>query len=608
MKTFLRLLRFSKPYYHYVPEYAVYVFLFIVLGILNYTMLIPLMDVLFNTTDANVVKELPPFNWSVAYFKEAFYYHLNRLIATDGKFKVLIYICVFVFVCTALKNLFGYLSQRVLTRMRVRLVRKIRQQLFHQFSHQSLRFFQNEKKGNLLSTLGGDVLEIESSVVSSVQTIFRDPLMIIVTFATLFIMSYQLTLFTLVFFPISGFLITSISSSLKRKAKYSQGVLGNILNLADEAITGIRIIKAFNAEKVVNQRFAEENERFSRTLKNIQNQRELASPLSEMLGVLVIMIIVVYGGSLILSGDSNLTASMFIGFVMLYFTIINPAKNIANAITLLQRGLAAGERVLRIIDTPQSIEEKPGAFSKTGFDDHIEFRNVSFRYEEKNVLNNINLKIKKGQTIALVGESGSGKSTMADLVPRFYDVPEGEILIDGINIKDLKIADLRGLMAYVSQEAILFHDSVAHNIAFAAEKADPGAVARAARVANAHGFIEQMEQGYDTTVGERGSKLSGGQRQRLTIARALYKEAPILILDEATSALDTESERLVQNAINELMKNRTSLVIAHRLSTIRHADEIVVLHQGEIVERGTHDELMARAGYYKKLVDLQEVK
>ena len=608
MKTFFRLLSFSKPYHHYVPEYIIYIFLYIIFGLLNFTLLIRLLDVLFNTTSTQVVSQLPPFSFSISYFKDAFYYYLHYYIQAHGKLGVLTYVCSILFLFTVLKNVAGYMSQRVLTRMRVNLLKKLRQQLFFQFSNQSLRFFNNEKKGNLLSVISSDVVEIENSVVSSVQTIFRDPLIIIATFVLLFTYSYQLTLFTLIFFPVSGFIISLISRSLRKKANYSQGLLGSLLNMTEETISGIRVIKAFNAEKVVNERFLDENSKLTRIFKRITNQRELASPLSEVFGILVIMIIIVYGGSLILSGDTNLTAAVFLGYVALYFQIINPAKNIANSVTFLQRGLAAGERVLRILDTPQIIEEKPNATIKSSFEESIEFKNVSFKYHEKKVLNNINLRIKKGQTVALVGESGSGKSTMADLVPRFYDVTEGEILIDGVNIKDIKLTDLRYLMAYVSQEAILFHDTVANNIAFASEQTDLEAVKQAARTANAENFILHMEKGYDSIIGDRGSKLSGGQRQRLTIARALYKSAPILILDEATSALDTESERLVQSAINELMKNKTSIVIAHRLSTVRHADEIIVMQHGEIAERGNHEELMAKGGIYRRLVDLQEVK
>jgi subfamily B ATP-binding cassette protein MsbA len=492
--------------------------------------------------------------------------------------------------------------------MRVNLLKRLRQDIFTQFTSQSISFFHNEKKGDLMSTISNDIVEIESSVVSAIQTVFREPLVIISTFIMLFYLSPQLTLFTIIIFPVSGFFISSISKKLKKKANQSQSLSGVILSMTEEAISGIRIIKAFNAEKLINDKFYNANNKLSKLLKSIVNQRELASPISEILGVLVIVVILIYGGALIIEGKSNLTASSFIAYIAFYFQIITPAKNTANAITTLQRGLSAGERVLRIIDSPQTIEDKENPVPKSSFNTSIEFKDVCFAYKEQPILNDLSLEIHKGKTIALVGESGAGKSTFADLVPRFYDVTEGGIYIDGCNIKDLSVKDLRSLIAIVSQEAILFNDTVLNNICFGNELIDREAAISAAKIANAHEFILQLENGYDTEIGDRGMRLSGGQKQRLTIARAIYKNAPILILDEATSALDTESERLVQDAINKMMKNRTSIVIAHRLSTVRHADEIIVLSNGIIAERGNHEELINRNGIYKKLIDMQEVK
>jgi subfamily B ATP-binding cassette protein MsbA len=456
--------------------------------------------------------------------------------------------------------------------------------------------------------MSNDVVEIENSVVSSVQTIFRDPLVIVGSFVLLFYLSAKLTLFTLILFPVSGTLISLLSRKLKKGGSRSQIVLGKMLNTTEETLSGIRIIKAFNAETFMEKKFEGENADFSRSTKGVLNQRELSSPLAEFLGVTVIVMIIIYGGWLILSGDTTFTAASFIGYISLYFGIITPAKNIAGAVTYLQRGLAAGERVLAVIDVPNSIVDTPDARTIDSFKHSIEYKNVTFRYEQNDVLKGINLTIPKGKIVALVGSSGAGKSTMADLLPRFYDVVDGGILVDGQDIRSLTTESLRGLIGIVSQEPILFNDSVYNNIAFGVPNAKMEDVIAAAKVANAHEFISQMENGYHTTIGDKGMKLSGGQRQRLTIARAVFKNPAILILDEATSSLDTESEQLVQDAINNMMQHRTSIVIAHRLSTVRHADEIVVLQKGVIVERGNHDQLIAQNGFYRKLVDMQEVK
>lgn len=608
MKTFFRLLRFSKPYHHFVPEYLIYVSLFILFGLANIAMVMPLLDTLFGTQTLDPVEVKPEFAVSIDYFKELFNYYTYQAISKNGKFGVLLYVCIILVSFSLLKSIFAYLSQSVLTRMRVNLVRRLRSALFEKLSNLGLSFYQQERKGDLLSIISGDVVEIENTVVSSIQVIFREPLVIISTFVFLFFISPELTFFTLIFFPITGFLISTLSRRLKKKAGLSQQLQGMILNHTEETISGIRIIKAFNAEEFVGKNFEKENTKFSRSIKWIMNQREMASPLSEFLGVTVIAVIILYGGNLIFTNTSNLSPSAFITYIALYFTIIAPAKNTAGAVTFLQRGLAAGERVLRILDAPNSVQDAEDAVEVAPFSKSIELKNVGFSYGEKTVLNNICLRIEKGKMIALVGESGAGKSTLADLIPRFYDVSSGAIEIDGLDIRKVQMKSLRNQIAIVSQEAILFNDSVLNNIAFGDPQPHLESVVAAAKAANAHEFISQLEQGYDAVIGDRGMKLSGGQRQRLTIARAIYKNAPILILDEATSALDTESERLVQQAINELMKNRTSIVIAHRLSTIRHADEIIVMHQGEIVERGTHQELLEKQGYYNKLVALQEVR
>ena len=609
MKIFFRLLGFSRPYHHYIPEYIIYIFLFIVFGLVNFTLLAPLFDILFNTGNKHVVEQLPSFSFSAAWFKDAFYYYVNYYSAgPSGKESVLIFVSLVTLACVLLKNVFGFLATKVLTRMRVNLVKKLRHQLYEQYARQSLGFYIHQRRGDLISIMSNDVVEIENSVVSSIQTIFRDPLVIVGTFIVLFYLSPQLTLFTLIFFPVSGTIISLISRKLKKGGGRSQTILGKILNTTEETLSGIRIIKAFNAEKFMEKKFDGENADFARSTKGVLNQRELSSPLAEFLGVAVIVTIIIYGGKLILCGNSSFTASSFIAYIALYFQIITPAKNIAGAITYLQRGLAAGERVLSVIDVPNTIVDTPAAKTVSGFHTAVEYRNVSFRYEQAEVLKDVNLTIEKGKIIALVGSSGAGKSTLADLLPRFYDVTGGGIFIDGQDIRSLKTHSLRELIGIVSQEPILFNDSVFNNIAFGMPDAKMEDVIAAAKVANAHEFVTQLEQGYHTTIGDKGMKLSGGQRQRLTIARAVFKNPAILILDEATSSLDTESEQLVQEAINNMMQHRTSIVIAHRLSTVRHADEIIVLQKGAIVERGTHDALVQHQGIYKRLLDMQEVK
>ena len=451
MKIFLRLLQFSKPYRHYIPEYCIYIFLYIIFGLLNFALIIPLLDVLFETSKQVVVTSLPPFHLSADYFKAAFYYNLNYYIQSTSKINVLAYVCAVMLLFVFLKNLFGFLSQKVLTRMRVNLVKRIREDLFYRYSTQSLQFFHTQKKGNLLSIISNDVGEIETTVVSAIQTLFRDPLVVIATFAFLFYLSPQLTFFTLVFFPVSGLIISSISKRLRKKSHLGQSLFGTILNLSEETITGIRIIKGFNAESFINRKFMTESNKLARTTKSITNQRELASPLSEFLGVTVIVVIIIYGGYLILEGKSAMTASAFIAYIGFYYQIINPVKNISVAITNLQRGLVAGERVLNILDEPQKIIEKENALPVHAFNQAIHLKNVGFSYMQENVLHNIDLIIPKGKMIALVGESGAGKSTLADLIPRFYDVTEGSILLDETDIRDLKVHDLRAMMAIVPQ-------------------------------------------------------------------------------------------------------------------------------------------------------------
>ncbi len=577
----------------------------VIFGAINFSLIIPLLNVLFNTAQESKQVSFPEFSFSITYIKGVFDYWYSFISIQYGKEAALKFVCAVILSSVLLANIFRYFSMRVLTRVRVWLVFRMRKAVFEKIISMHVGFFHTKQKGDLMSVVSNDVHEVENSVISTIHVVFREPLIIIVYFIMLFMMSVKLTLFTLVFFPVSGFIIAAISKKLKRTADVGQNLLGKILSVTDEAITAVRIIKAFVAQSFIARRFEEFNTKYRLVLKSYINRRELASPVSEFLGVLVVVVLIVYGGTLVLNNQSELTASEFITYIIIYSQILPPAKNISSAITNIQKGLAAGDRIINIIDTPVEVLDKEGATEINSFGNKIEYREVSFAYEKEKVLKNISFEIKRGKTVALVGQSGSGKSTIADLLPRFYDLQQGSIFIDEKNINEIKANSLRNLMGIVTQEAILFNDTVFNNIAFGMSNVKEEDVINAAKIANAHEFISQMENGYQTNIGDRGSKLSGGQRQRISIARAVLKNPPILILDEATSALDTESERLVQDAILKLMENRTTLVIAHRLSTIQHADEIIVLQNGAIVERGTHDSLLAHDGTYKKLYDLQ---
>jgi subfamily B ATP-binding cassette protein MsbA len=605
LKTYLRLINFARPLGKYLPEYLVYTILGVVFGLLNFTLFIPLLNLLFTTYPVKEVVEIPVFTFTIDYFKDLFNYYFYTIIKDGGKIAALKYVCLVIFCSVLLSNLFKFVSQRVLTSVRTKVVKNIRETVFNKITDSDLRFFYNNRKGDLISTLSNDVHEVENSVVSSLQVIVREPFMLIGFFILLFTMSAKLTLFTLLLLPISFLLIAQITKLLKRDALRSQDLLGYIMGTIEETISGIRIIKAFNGEEYIKKKFDGQNNKYRGLLKSVINKRELASPMSEFLGVSVLTLVFYYGGKLVLEHAGDLTASEFITYIALYSQILIPAKNISTAVTNIQKGLVSGARLLNLIDTKIEITEKVNATSLSGFNDKIEFKNVHFSHETFKVLKGIDLTISKGKTIALVGPSGGGKSTLADMVPRFYDVSEGNISIDGTDIKEVTLKSLRQLMGTVTQESILFNDSVANNIAFGVENPDMNKIIEAAKIANAHEFISELAEGYHTNIGDRGGKLSGGQRQRLSIARAVFKNPPILILDEATSALDTESEKMVQEALTNLMKNRTTLVIAHRLSTIQHADEIIVLDKGIIVERGTHLNLMNANGLYQRLCEMQ---
>jgi subfamily B ATP-binding cassette protein MsbA len=566
-------------------------------------MIIPVLGILFETQP--IVEESVPFSFDASSIQHNFYYYISYLMIQLGNVNALIFVGLFTLLMSFLKNGFKYLAMFHLAWIRNTVVKDIRNELYDKTLKLPLSFLSNEKKGDLISRMTSDVQLIEHSIISSLEMFFREPISIIVLLVTLLIISPQLTLVVLILLPISGLLIGRIGKSLRSTALRGQNKLGVILSMLEETLSGIRVIKAFNAETKMRQRFLSLNSFYTLIMTKMFRRQYMASPVSEFLGTAVVIVIVWYGGSLVLNAESNLTPQGFIAYLILFAQIINPAKAFTTAYYNVLKGMASAQRVDEILDAPLLINDRPDAKPIKSFNEKIEFRNVSFSYGKIPVLKNINLTIEKGKTVALVGQSGAGKSTLVDLIPRFYEVSDGEILFDNTNIKELKVVDIRALMGNVSQEAILFNDNFFNNIAFGEYNITEKDVKKAAEIANAHEFIAKTPLGYYTNIGDRGNKLSGGQRQRLSIARAVLKNPPILILDEATSALDTESEKLVQEALSNVMKNRTSVVIAHRLSTVINADLICVMHDGEIVERGNHEQLMTIDGYYKKLHSLQ---
>jgi len=532
---------------------------------------------------------------------------LYTSVSTNGKIYTMGIICLLMVSFIILKNLFLYLSYYVLNPLKNQIVNHLREELYDKVLRLPIGFFNEKRKGDLMSRMTNDVSEVEGSVVGTLEGWIRDPMTIIVTLTVLLLISVQLTLFILILIPVLGLVIGRVTKSLKKHSEEVATKYGETLSTLDETLGGLRVIKAFNIEKLLRGKFFKSNEELLTAKNKISFRRDLASPLSEVMGVILFTAVLYYGGRLVLRGEL-LEASAFLGFLGIFYNIIGPAKALSTSFSNMRKGAAAINRIEDILNTPITVDDNPTGKKIDSFEHSIEFRNVSFAYADAIILDNINLIVKKGQTVALVGSSGAGKSTLADLVPRFHDVTSGEVLIDGINIKDYSLFSARSLMSIVTQEPILFNDTISNNIAIGQQEATEEQIIEAAKIANAHEFIIKKEGGYHSNIGDRGAKLSGGERQRLTIARAVLKNPPILILDEATSSLDTESERLVQDAINNMMQNRTSIVIAHRLSTIRHADEIIVLQKGKIVERGNHEELLAQGGFYKKLVDMQEVR
>jgi subfamily B ATP-binding cassette protein MsbA len=608
MKEFLQILRrFIPPYKKYLALTVVFNILSAVLNIFSFAALIPILQILFRTEGAGTATELMP--WSLDNLKEVLAnnadYYVTQLIANVGATTTLLLIGLFLALTTFLKTGAYFLSSATIIPIRTGVVRDIRNQLYHKITSLPLGFFSEERKGDIIARMTGDVGEIESSIMSSLDMLFKNPILIISYFTALIFISWQLTLFTLVFVPIFGWFMGYVGRKLKRKSIAAQSLWSDTMSQVEETLGGLRIIKAFCAEDKMNKRFDGINSEYRDSIQRVNIRQQMAHPMSEFLGTVLIIIVLWVGGILVLD-QQILSGPTFIYYLVMLYSIINPLKDLSKASYNIPKGLASMERVDKILKAENTIKEPANPKHITSFEHQIEFRHVSFRYGEQWVLKDINLVIEKGKTVALVGQSGSGKSTLVDLIPRYYDVQEGEVLIDGINVKDLGIHDLRQLIGNVNQEAILFNDSFYGNITFGVDSATREQVEQAAHIANAHEFIMQTEHGYDTNIGDRGGRLSGGQRQRVSIARAILKNPPILILDEATSALDTESERLVQDALERLMKTRTTVAIAHRLSTIKNADEICVLHEGEIVERGTHEELLEKGGYYRKLHEMQK--
>jgi ATP-binding cassette, subfamily B, bacterial MsbA len=606
MKRFSTILKYLSDQKGYVALYFIFNLLSVLFSLVSLTMLVPFLQLLFGKE--KMVEQMPRVTFSASSVLDYIKYILGILIKEHGPIYALGAICVIIIFSILFKNLFLYLSLRILGPMRNRVLNRLRADLFSKILDLPLGFFTEQRKGDLISRMSNDINEIEWSVISTLEGVFREPLTIIVILFTLVFLSPPLSIFLFVLLPLTGFIIGRVSRSLKKQSNIAQEQLGLLMSILDETLGGLRVIKAFNAEKFLKNKFIRTNNYLNQVKNKIIFRRDMASPLSEVLGVIVLCCILFFGGQMILSHKFALQAEGFIAYIAIFTQIINPAKSLSTAFYNAQRGTAAIKRIEDILHADIVIREPASPTPFKEFRKNIEFNDVSFAYEGVEVLHHINLNIEKGKTIALVGSSGAGKSTLADLIPRFHDVSGGGLYVDDVNIKNYSLHSLRAQMSIVTQEPVLFNDTIAANIALGTPDASMEEIEKAAVVANAHQFIIQKENGYQTNIGDRGSKLSGGERQRVTIARAVLKNPPILILDEATSSLDTESERLVQDAINNMMQNRTCVVIAHRLSTIRHADEIIVLQYGSIVERGTHEELVTQNGFYKKLVDMQEIK
>lgn len=604
MPKFLVLIkRFVGPYKKYVGLNIFCNIVSTIFSLFSFALIIPILEILFKTSKK--VYEYMPFEWSVDVIKNNAYCWVSNYIDENGGIQTLVVLGVFLVVMTLFKTGTAYLASYYIIPLRTGLVRDIRNQMYRKIVDLNLGFFHTQKKGDILSRMTSDVVEVENSIMSSIELLSKNPVMIIVYIAIMLILSWKLTLFVLMVLPVAGFIMGKVGKSLKKKSLVSQQQTGQLISQIEETLGGLRVVKAFNAEKAVSKRFGEMNDTLRDTINKVNRRYMLAHPMSEFLGTTTIAIVLGFGGMLILEDNSSLSAAEFIYYLVIFYSIINPAKDLSKAMYSIEKGMASLERIDAVLSAENPLKEVKNAEPLKPFSKGIEYNNVWFKYADEWILKGVDLTIEKGKTVALVGQSGSGKSTMVDLLPRFYDVNEGSITVDGVDVRNLTLFDLRSLMGNVNQEAILFNDTIFNNITFGVENATQEQVEAAARIANAHDFIMETEDGYQTNIGDRGGRLSGGQRQRISIARAILKNPAILILDEATSALDTESEKLVQEALENLMKNRTTIVIAHRLSTIKNADEICVMHEGQIVERGKHDELLAMNGYYKKLHQMQ---
>jgi subfamily B ATP-binding cassette protein MsbA len=606
MGYFKDILKYEKKYRKFTLLNILFNIFYAIFNVLSVLAFIPVLNILFATEKKTISKPIYDDITNIgSYLENSFNYFISQKIINDGEIKVLFFICLLSLSLFFFKNLFRYLASYVITFLRTGIVKDLRDKLYHKIVELPISYFTEKRKGDIIARMTSDVQEVENSILTSIETIVREPLTVIISITIMLFMSLKLTLFVFILLPVSGFIISSISKKLKANSAKAQKETGNFLSFIEETLTGLRIIKGFNAESVIAKKFNNSTQNFRKLMTSVFHRQTLASPMSEFLGSATIIAILWYGGAEVINKTSTLDSSKFLGYILLFYTVLNPIKLITTTFYNIQKGEASAERIMTVLNTENSIIDKPNAIIKENLENKIEFKNISFKYKNEYVLKDFSLTINKGQTVALVGQSGSGKSTLANLITRFYDVNKGEVLIDGENIKDITKKSLRDLMGIVSQDSILFNDTIANNIKLGAQNATDSAILEAAKIANADEFIQNLPQKYNTNIGDSGNTLSGGQKQRLSIARAVLKNPPIMILDEATSALDTESEQLVQVALEKMMQNRTSLVIAHRLSTIQKADIIIVMKKGKIVEQGKHEELLTKKGEYFKLVSMQ---